>query len=237
MSRIDFHIHTDASDGSWSAEETIMAAKKAGINYIAISDHDSVSNVKLAEYIAKKEGINFIRATELCSKSFGREMHILGYDVDIDNIGLMSTIARTMQIRENRDLAIVRWAEENLDKGASVEEYKKYKLQEMEGLPIMNYVAKKDISHTVQEFNGIKAQVTLKEDEDFIPCEEIIKVIKEAGGVAILAHPSYYFPGKVMSKEMLDTYLEMGIDGIECYSTYNPLKEQNEYYYDYCKKT
>lgn len=235
MDRLDFHMHTNASDGSWGAEETVRNVKEAGVKYFAITDHDSISNVKVTEYIAKKHGLNFIRATEICSKSFGKEMHILGYDIDLDSIALMETMTKSRKIRENRDIRIINWAEPRYD-NVSLKEYELYKIQEMEGLPIMNYLAEKGVCEGVEPFNAIKAQVSVPEGEDLITSEEVIKAIKKAGGVAILAHPSYYYPGNVMSEEMLNDYLDMGIDGVECYSSYNPLKEQHKYYFEYCKK-
>lgn len=235
MEKVDFHIHTNASDGSWDSEEAVINIKKAGVKYCAISDHDSISNVKLAEYIAKKEGINLIRATEICSKSYDKEVHILGYDIDIDDIDLTYTMTRTKRVRQNRDTRIINWCAKRYD-NVSLEEYNIYKMQEMAGLPIMNYLAEKNVCKGIEPFNAIKAQVPVPKEEDLLSSEEIIAAIKKAGGVAVLAHPSYYFPGNVMPKDMLENYLSMGIDGIECYSTYNPLKEQNEYYFDFCKK-
>ena len=236
MDRLDFHIHTNASDGSWDSEETVKNVKEAGLKYFAISDHDSISNVKLTEYIAKKKGLDFIRATEICSKSFDKEMHILGYDIDIDDIDLTYTMTKTRRVRQNRDTRIIKWVEKNCDNGVSLEEYNIYKMKEMAGLPIMNYLAEKGVCKGVEAFNAVKAQVPVPKDEDLISSEEVIKVIKNAGGVAVLAHPSYYYPGNVMSEDMLNYYLDIGIDGLECYSSYNPLKEQNKYYFDYCKK-
>ncbi|WP_329385391.1 PHP domain-containing protein [Anaerofustis butyriciformans] len=235
MEKVDFHIHTNASDGSWDSEEAVINIKKAGVKYCAISDHDSISNVKLAEYIAKQEGINLIRATEICSKSYDKEVHILGYDIDIDDIDLTYTMTRTKRVRQNRDTRIINWCAKRYD-NVSLEEYNIYKMQEMAGLPIMNYLAEKNVCKGIEPFNAIKAQVPVPKEEDLLSSEEIIAAIKKAGGVAVLAHPSYYFPGNVMPKDMLENYLSMGIDGIECYSTYNPLKEQNEYYFDFCKK-
>lgn len=235
MEKVDFHIHTNASDGSWDSEEAVINIKKAGVKYCAISDHDSISNVKLAEYIAKKEGIILIRATEICSKSYDKEVHILGYDIDIDDIDLTYTMTRTKRVRQNRDTRIINWCAKRYD-NVSLEEYNIYKMQEMAGLPIMNYLAEKNVCKGIEPFNAIKAQVPVPKEEDLLSSEEIIAAIKKAGGVAVLAHPSYYFPGNVMPKDMLENYLSMGIDGIECYSTYNPLKEQNEYYFDFCKK-
>lgn len=235
MEKVDFHIHTNASDGSWNAEEAVMNIKDAGVKYCAISDHDSISNVKLAEYIANKEGINLIRATEICSKSYDREVHILGYDIDIEDIDLTYTMTRTKRVRQNRDTRIINWCAKRYD-NVSLEEYNVYKMQEMAGLPIMNYLAEKNVCKGIEPFNNIKAQVPVPKEEDLLSSEEVIEAIKKAGGVAVLAHPSYYFPGNVMPKDMLENYLSMGIEGIECYSTYNPLKEQNEYYFDFCKK-
>lgn len=235
MEKVDFHIHTNASDGAFTPQDVIKEAKTQGVKYLAVTDHDSVSNVKICEYLAQEAGLTFIRATEICSKSFNREVHILGYDIDIDDIDLNLILFKTLKIRQMRDIKIMKTL---INKGVNVslKELKEFSRIEMPGLPIINYLIKKGVCNNVRDFNSVRDGANLEGEEDLLSSEVVIKAIKDAGGVAILAHPSYYCKDDVMSEEELDYYKNIGIDGIECYSSYNPLPSQHKYYTTYCKK-
>lgn len=65
--RADLHIHTTASDGTWTPAELIAEAVKAGLGAIAVTDHDSVANVKEAQRLALGAGLKFLPAAEICS--------------------------------------------------------------------------------------------------------------------------------------------------------------------------
>ena len=89
LRRVDLHLHTVASDGTWTPEEAVEAAQKAGLGIMAITDHDSVKSVAAAQKAAQAAGIAFHTGTEICSTYQNHCFHILGYDIDIYNQELL----------------------------------------------------------------------------------------------------------------------------------------------------
>ena len=118
----------------------------------------------------------------------------------------------------------------------SLEEFEEYRKGPVVGVPSINYLNMKKVTKDFNEFTYYKERVPLSKDEDLPLVEEILPIIKRTGAVAVLAHPSYHYPGSVMPIENLDFFKDLGIDGIECYCTYNKTKENFKYYVDYCNK-
>lgn len=234
--RIDLHIHTIASDGTWNPKETVENAIKNNIGIFAVADHDETKNILETEKRAKENNISFIRAIEFTCKAFDKEYHILGYDLDIDNADVQKRIKKTVKNRYIRDTKIVEMLVKNYNFDVSIEEFEEFRKKPMTGIPSINYLKEKNIANDLKTYIYYKDQVMLSKDEDLPSVEEVIPIIKRAGGVAVLAHPSYYFPKSVMPTNQLDYFKDLKIDGIECYCNYNKPKENFKYYTDYCKK-
>ena len=100
--RLDLHIHTTASDGAWSPEKVVRGAVEGGLDVIAIADHDTTAAVKAAQ--AEGEGLNLqvIPAIEASSTWQGRDIHILGYFVDLLAESLAMHTHRAQGLRERR---------------------------------------------------------------------------------------------------------------------------------------
>ena len=85
MRKVDLHIHSTASDGTWTPQELVNAAQAAGLGLIAVTDHDSTANVAETMRIAAANGIKCLPGVEVCSTKDGMSFHILGYGIDTDN--------------------------------------------------------------------------------------------------------------------------------------------------------
>ena len=83
--RLDLHVHTNASDGAWSAQEVVEGAVKGRLDVIAISDHDTTASVRPAQEATAGLNLQVIPAVELSSTHGVRELHILGYFIDPDS--------------------------------------------------------------------------------------------------------------------------------------------------------
>ena len=83
MREIDLHVHTNISDGSESPAETVRYAHELGLRAIAITDHDSVNGVAEAQRAGQEYGVEVVAGMELGCGWYGREVHMLGYDLDI----------------------------------------------------------------------------------------------------------------------------------------------------------
>jgi predicted metal-dependent phosphoesterase TrpH len=77
--KIDLHIHTMASDGTWSPEELVENIKKAEIGIFSVTDHDSTDNVLQTADLAKADDLHFIPGVEINASRQNKYIHILGY--------------------------------------------------------------------------------------------------------------------------------------------------------------
>ena len=211
----DLHMHTTCSDGVYSPEELVEAAKAAGLNYIAITDHDTVDGVaQLYEAgLYPQKGIKIIPGIEFSAHHDIRSVHILGYNIDIYN--------RELSERLN-DVVEARWSRFS----AMVEKIRAlgYDLTETDVLQIADSSTSISRSHIAQALVAKGFFPSIKDTFDQIldkgkpayvshyrlEAEEIVRLIKESGGTPVLAHP-----GLIHDDELVEQLLKNGIEGIE----------------------
>ena len=104
----DLHTHTTASDGTLPPAELVHAAREAGMDYLAICDHDTVAGIAPAELAAKAAGLRFIAGVELSAEGPPGKCHLLGLGIDPAHPELVETLA---EISRNRHARNVRMAE------------------------------------------------------------------------------------------------------------------------------
>ncbi|HBD65110.1 MAG TPA: PHP domain-containing protein, partial [Clostridiales bacterium] len=86
MKKVDIHMHTCASDGTWDVYDLKKELIKSKINIFSITDHDCVDNIKnMQEIIEPGDNLMFIPGTELTTEYEGREYHLTMYNYDINN--------------------------------------------------------------------------------------------------------------------------------------------------------
>ncbi len=233
MKKIDMHMHTNASDGTWDVSELKEELLNNKINIFSITDHDSIENIKNMQDILKPgDNLIFIPGTELTCEYQNREYHLTLYNFDTQNKQLIDMINWTTESKLSSNKDYIKYASEK-HSVVSFEDYEKYEYDRKRGgWKSANYMVDRGIhmdmlSHLADVINsGIKAK--LKDPE------EVIKTAHKSGGYIFLAHPSYHYRSSRMPLEELEFWLEAGIDGIECFSPYN--KGEEQYYVEFCKK-
>ncbi len=100
--RIDLHIHTTASDGAWTPEAVVGGAIRGGLDIIAVTDHDTVAAVRSAQRSASELGLSILTGIEVSSTHEGRDVHILGYGLDLGDPALVGYCARASTGRADR---------------------------------------------------------------------------------------------------------------------------------------
>lgn len=225
MNYIDLHVHSSASDGSFSPEEVVELAKNAGLSHFALTDHDTVGGVEQALNHAKKiGGIEVIPGTELSCYYGNREIHIVGLFVNHKDETFLSELQKLKDAREARNERMV---QNFVDAGIqlSVSELK-------HGNPnsvitrahFARVLAEKgycqDKNEAFQRYLGIGCPFYLPKPK--VTPEHVLKLIIDAGGTAILAHPYSYKLSKSEVEALLDYLIPLGLSGMECYySTYD----------------
>ena len=212
---IDLHTHTTASDGVLSPSELVVLSVKSGVRLLAVTDHDTISGIEEAEIAAGDYRLDFIPGVELSTTIAGNEVHILGYFIDHKNPGLNEKLEALQKNRESRvDKILEKLEKFNLNPG--FENVRKFSSGNSPGRP---HIARamieagfvKDIKEAFDTYlkKGSPCYVPRKK---FTP-EDSVSLIKEAGGLPVLAHP-----GLLENFELVFNYLlKSGIQGIECY--------------------
>ncbi|MBR2383335.1 MAG: PHP domain-containing protein [Anaerotignum sp.] len=225
---IDLHAHSTASDGTYSPAEVAELAKKLGLSAIALTDHDTIDGLDEFQKTGNALGIETIPGIEfaaLWEKHHRPEIHLVGLGFDPAHPALLS---RMQEIRQSRDLRNSKMCEKLSSIGLhiTIEEVAANAGGEIitrahfaNVLLQKGYIAKKEDAFSRYISPGLPGYV----EREFLTPALCIQTIKEAGGAAVLAHPTLYGLDMEQLEELCEELIPYGLDGIECqYSTYSP---------------
>lgn len=233
MKRVDMHIHTNVSDGTWSVGELKDELLKKNISIFSITDHDDIGNVLAMEKIIyPQDSFNYIKGVEITTTYNNKEYHLTLYNYDIKNNRLLSFLDWTKKHRLNFNDKFIKYMS-NIYENVSFNDFLVYKEDRSRGAwKSLNYLIDKGVHKNMFEhFSDIKKSgLTI----EFKSPEEVMNICKKSGGFVFLAHPSYHYRNDGMCEEELRFWLELGIDGIECYSPYNKNNHTSRYI-SFCK--
>lgn len=246
--RFDLQSHSRHSDGALSAAEVVRAAAAAGVQLLALSDHDTVDGVAEAMRAAGRAGIGLAPAVEITSiDREGADLHILGYLIDIEDGTLLSGLAGFRAQREGRAAQIVQAVRTlGFDVDQSMLEARAAEGQSI-GRP---HIAQAVVTHPANaqrladegrtdptEFlvgyliEGRPAFVARQGPS----VSQAIATIHDAGGVAVWAHPFWDIEQPDAVLATLERFRSYGLDGVECfYATHT--REQTELLADRCEQ-
>ncbi len=216
---IDLHIHSTTSDGTMSPAELVKYAHKKGLAAISITDHDTIDGIEEAAIAGKKLGVEVVPGVELSVKCFKQNVHLLGYFFDCHNKILNSALRELQKGRVERNKKIILRLNE-LGFSLQFSELKKSAGPGQNGRPhIARLMIEKKIVATMDEaFDKYLGKHGSAYTSRFsYEIREAISIIKNAGGVAVLAHP--YLLERTMENfpSFLHQLSEMGLDGVEVY--------------------
>jgi 3',5'-nucleoside bisphosphate phosphatase len=231
--RFDLQSHSTHSDGELAAEEVVRRAAEAGVELLALSDHDTVSGVSEALAAGDRAGIRVIPAVEISSVDDGaaerRELHILGYGIDHEGEQLAHKLVEFLADREQRTL---RMAAALTELGFELDEAE-ISARRAAGKPIGRphvaaavLAAPANASRLAQEEIddvGSLIRAYLIEGRPAFRLRETptvgqaIEAIHEAGGVAVWAHPFWDVSDVDEVLDSIDRFRALGADGVEAF--------------------
>ena len=233
--RADLHIHTTASDGTWTPPELVEQALAVGLGALAVTDHDSVTNVAETARLAREVGLQFLPAAEICSTKENLSFHILGYGIDITNKHLLALMQHNEALLDQKDVDSIRLLERD-GWAVSSKEFASYVYDRHRGgWRALAYLMDKGLCTGVNDF--FQRIFTPEHDlgfPEFPPISQVIDAIHGAGGVAICAHAASGFHGPGLERVM-DLLRVEPLDGFECYHSGHS-KEGTERLLRHCQK-
>jgi predicted metal-dependent phosphoesterase TrpH len=222
----DLHCHTSASDGSLSPAATVKLACEIGLKCLAITDHDTIEGWPEADQAAKKRGIFLLKGIEINTDWDNKEIHILGYgmrDQDPDFLDELHTLQEKRLLRIEKILGKLR----QLGVEISPAEVKQYAQGESVGRPhVAQAMIRKGAVSSIQDAfdRYLKIGAPAYVPRYKLTPVEAIHIIRQAGGVAVLAHP-----GASGADADIDKWVEAGLEGIEVYHPDHSLDDNIRY--------
>ena len=233
---IDLHIHSTTSDGTWEPSEITEVVKKNQVGVFSITDHDSTEAVLIGEELAAQSKLNYIHGVEISSTHKTDWEHILAYGVDLRNENLQQLLQENKEKINKKDKVSVEYLEDN-GYVVSTNEFMQYTYDKRRGgFKLLNYLIDKNICKNVGDFFTIFSGMDqVSGFPQYRSVEDVVNVIKKAGGMPILAHPFYTTKDYENIPGRLKPFLNRGIEGIECYHPSHDLKVAQECM-AFCKK-
>lgn len=232
MNKVDLHTHTTASDGMFPPAMNVKLAKEAGLHGLAITDHDTVAGVPEALLAGAELGIAVVPGVEISTSEQGKDIHILGYGISIDDPDLLLRLQALRNTRNRRNEEILTKLAE-LDMRVTLEELESAagKSSQKEGSIGRPHIARAlmdkgyvtDIREAFDRYlgEGMPAYASLARISPF----EAIRWIHEAGGIAIIAHPGLYD-----MDELVLALLDTGeADGLEAFHSDHDREMERRY--------
>ena len=245
----DLQSHSLHSDGALTPSEVVGAAADAGVELLALSDHDTVDGVAEAACAAAELGIRLVTAVEISAIGVGdADLHMLGYRIDDRDARLRERLLAYRQDRERRSESMARALRElgyELDETA-------LQARATAGKSIGRpHLAQAVVSHpaNARRLTGegldepsafLVAYLIEGRPAYRLRCTptiaEAIAAVHEAGGVAVWAHPFWDISEPQTVLDTVDRFRdEWGLDGVECfYPTFT--REQTELLADHCER-
>mgnify|MGYP000869153372 CR=1 FL=1 len=217
--RIDLHTHSRVSDGTDTPTMLAMKAFQAGLDVIALTDHDTFDGVAEAAEAGKRIGLKVLTGIEISCKHEGRTVHLLGYGCDLWNRALNEELAKIRVGRTQRLPEMCRLLTE-LGHPITVEEI----MATAQGAPSLGrphvadtLVAKGVVANRQEAFDSFLAQGR----PAYVPRYSLevgkaIDLVHAAHGVAVLAHPWAPITREALSAPVIEKLVrEHELEGIE----------------------
>ena len=216
---IDLHSHTTASDGQLTPTELVNRAANRQVNILAITDHDTVDGLKEAQDAIDDKALKLklIKGIEVTTNWLNHEIHVVGVNIDPNNIQLATLIELQKEKREARAIEMgKRLAKANISgvyegakalagKGAITRAHFARYLVEQGVAPTFQKVFDKYLSR------GNTGYVP----HNWVDIDQAIEAIHHAGGQAILAHPNHYDLSNKWMRRLFSEFKEAGGDAME----------------------
>lgn len=247
----DLHIHSLCSDGKYSPSRIVEEAKKKEIGFLSVTDHDTIASQEIAILIAKRKGLRYLSGVELnvtfshCEYKGGKQVSLdfLGYNFDHENEDLRAKLFLMSEHRKKRAATIL----QNINKefrDQGIKEFSEADFQTIQesadgalGRPhIADYMVKKGIVKDRQEAFDL---YLVKSDVPKYPLylEEASRLIRNAGGKLVLAHPNDPHGTSLATltqslpeqTQIIKELMFPLIDGIECWHSRSDIATTNHY--------
>jgi len=213
----DLHIHSNFSDGTFTPEEIVAAARRTRLSTIALTDHDTLDGIILTGEACKSEGLEFIPGIELSTDFDGLDIHVLGLFVNHKDERLQKELRRLKEERRRRmhqmckkldSLGLHIPPEEVFHQAGDAPPGRPHLAQSMVRAGYVTTIAEAFWKYIGDDGPAYVAKVRLA-------TAEAVQLLHSAGAIAVLCHP-----GERPEENVIKGFRDIGIDAIEAFSPY-----------------
>lgn len=223
--KIDLHTHSTVSDGTQPPAEVMGSAAQAGLDVVALTDHDTTAGWAEAAQAAARLGVSLVRGTEVsCQTELGISVHLLSYLHDPNHEGLNQVMERARNSRLTRAQRMaeligndypITWemVQRHVADGATV------------GRPHLAdaLVSAGVVADRTEAFDTVLHPRSGYYVRHYAPDPvTAVRLVRDAGGVPVMAHPLASLRGRVVGQEVFDAMIEAGLGGLEIAHRDNP---------------
>ncbi len=230
----DLHMHTSFSDGAQSPAEVIKAAVQKGLDLISVCDHDTIAAYDSLRPLCQKAALSLIQGVELDVYWRGKTLHVLGFAFDPTDVEMTEMMHSTR--RELMEVSVQMVKKMLPDYPAlSMEDYEQFTYPPGEGgWKGLHYLRARGLTRELmegfffhQKYGGFIP--------DYYDIDRACSIIRNAGGVPVLAHPGCWWPDMPADfEDILNDLKSLGIGGIECHYPEHT-QSLTQFCVDYCR--
>jgi predicted metal-dependent phosphoesterase TrpH len=216
----DLHSHSTASDGSLSPTELVTRAHAAGVDVLALTDHDNTQGIPEAREVAADLGLRLVPGVEISVTWNKATIHIVGLNVDIENEALQQGLARLREFRTWRGEEIARRLAKHGIEGA----YEGAKAYSHGLILSRTHFARFLVEQGhAKDMGKVFGKFLTHNKPGYVPgewasLEEAVQWIHGAGGQAVIAHPARYRLSATRKRQFMGEFKELGGEGLEVVS-------------------
>ena len=217
---IDFHIHSNASDGTDPPEILLKKLKSSGIKFFSLTDHDTINGALKIKEIVDDE-IKFIKGIEFSCISENGKCHILGLNYDENNADFQNALKTGDKLRHEKFFRRIEILHDKFNINFSQDEIDDLLKNTSVGkIHLANSIVNKGLAENRAEAMSLYLD-KLKTPNDKIKAETAVKAILSSGGIPVWAHPlggegDPDLP-EIKFFEILNELISYGLKGLECY--------------------
>jgi 3',5'-nucleoside bisphosphate phosphatase len=223
MEYIDLHVHSTASDGTYTPSELVDLAKNKGLVAFALTDHDTVNGLNEAFKQGKKQNVKVIPGIEISAQFNNSDIHILGLNMDYEHEEFISAVldcSKSRDIRNDKIIELMKQDGINISKEGLIKQFGEVSITRAHFARFLvenGYVPHKDMAFAMYLNKGKKYYIP----RQYVTPLKAIDMIKNAKGHPVLAHPLLYKLGKDRLLSLFDYLKSIGMEGIEAIYSLN----------------
>jgi 3',5'-nucleoside bisphosphate phosphatase len=238
MQYCDLHLHSTHSDGTLTPAQLVALAREKDLSAIALTDHDTISGIAEAQQAGNEQGVRVLSGVEISVEYASKTVHVLAYCFDQGSDKLRAGLDQLAAGRSERNHRIVARLNE-LGVAVTYDEIMAEAGGKIVGRPhfarvMMRHGFVSDFQEAFDKYLA-KGKAAYFDRLRFTPVDAV-HMIRESGGIAVLAHPKFValHEGETLD-DIVRTLVDAGLQGIEChYSLHSP--EETAQYLDLAKR-